>query len=83
MSESEASQGRSPKAPAEVSDAWARRTLRKLFEAGLRAADPRAVLARHLPEKPRSGRVLVLGAGKASALMAQALEEAWSDVPMS
>ncbi|WP_145145891.1 DUF4147 domain-containing protein, partial [Roseomonas gilardii] len=26
---------------------------------------------------------LVLGAGKASALMAQALEEAWSDVPMS
>ncbi|MDT8354442.1 glycerate kinase type-2 family protein [Roseomonas mucosa] len=83
MRESEASQDRPQPVPAEASDQWARRTVRKLFEAGLRAADPRAVLARHLPEKPRSGRVLVLGAGKASALMAQALEEAWPDVALS
>ncbi|MFC0410314.1 glycerate kinase type-2 family protein [Roseomonas elaeocarpi] len=62
------------------SDPAALQTLLRLFQAGLRAADPRAVLAQHLPEPPARGRVLVLGAGKASALMAAALEEAWPEV---
>jgi len=64
-------------------DPSALRVLLNLFQAGLRAADPRAVLAQHLPEPPSHGRVLVLGAGKASALMAAALEEAWPEVPLS
>jgi len=66
-----------------MDDGTARGLLRRWFEAGLRAADPRAVLAPHLPEPPARGRVLVLGAGKASALMAAAVESAWPDVPMS
>ncbi|MFT8243909.1 glycerate kinase type-2 family protein [Roseomonas sp. BN140053] len=66
-----------------MNDSTARSILRKLFDAGLRAADPRAVLAAQLPEPPRGGRVLVLGAGKASALMAAALEDAWPEVPLS
>ncbi len=45
------------------------------------AADPRQVLARHLPEKP-SGRCVVVGAGKSAAVMAAALEAAWPDVPL-
>jgi hydroxypyruvate reductase len=59
----------------------ARGLLRRLFDVAVQSADPRRVLARHLPEPPR-GRCVVVGAGKASALMAQALEEAWPDVPM-
>ncbi len=50
--------------------------LRALFQAAVDAAMPDRVLARHLPAKPR-GRTLVVGAGKASAAMAAALEAAW------
>ena len=64
------------------SDAEARAFLRRLFDAAVAAADPRTVLARHLPDKPK-GRCIVVGAGKASALMAVALEEAWPDVPLT
>lgn len=63
-------------------DAAARALLRRLFAAAIAAADPRTVLARHLPEKPK-GRCIVVGAGKASALMAVALEETWPDVALS
>lgn len=63
-------------------DGSARRALRRLFDAAVASADPRAVLARHLPEPPR-GRVLVLGAGKSAAVMAAAVEAAWPDVPLS
>jgi hydroxypyruvate reductase len=62
-------------------DAQARRTLRRLFDAAVAAADPRVVLARHLPEKP-NGRCVVVGAGKSAAVMAAALEEAWPDVAL-
>ncbi|MBR0648861.1 glycerate kinase [Roseomonas terrae] len=62
-------------------DAAARRALRSLFDAAVASADPRKVLAHHLPEKP-AGRVLVLGAGKSAAVMAAAVEAAWPDVPM-
>jgi glycerate 2-kinase len=50
--------------------------LRSLFDAALAAADPRHALRGHLPD-PVPGRTLVVGAGKASAAMAAALEAAW------
>jgi glycerate-2-kinase len=62
-------------------DAAARSALRRLFDAAVASADPRTVLARHLPERP-AGRVLVLGAGKSAAVMAAAVETAWPDVPL-
>jgi glycerate 2-kinase len=63
-------------------DGTARALLRTVFDASVAAANPRVVLARHLPEKP-SGRCIVVGAGKAAASMAAALEDAWPDVDMS
>lgn len=51
--------------------------LTALFETAVRAADPRAMLAAHLPQRPK-GRVIVVGAGKAAASMAAAVEEAWA-----
>lgn len=62
-------------------DAQVRAQLRDLFHTAVAAADPRVVLPAFLPAKP-SGRCIVVGAGKASAAMAAALEEAWPDVPM-
>jgi hydroxypyruvate reductase len=55
--------------------------LRSMFDTAVAAADPRAVLATYLPEPPK-GRCIVVGAGKASAAMAAALEQAWPHVPM-
>lgn len=57
--------------------------LRTLFEAGVSAADPLTVLAPHLPAPPRKGRVVVVGAGKAAAKMALAVERAWPEVALS
>jgi len=65
-----------------LTDAAARTALRRLFDAAIASADPRAVLARHLPDRP-AGRVLVLGAGKSAAVMAAALEDAWPGVALS
>ena len=62
-------------------DARARAALRALFDAAVAAADPRKVLARHLPPKP-AGRCIVVGGGKSAAVMAAALEDAWPDVPL-
>jgi glycerate 2-kinase len=50
--------------------------LRRLFGAAVAVADPSISLARHLPEPPR-GRTIVVGAGKAAASMARAVEAAW------
>ncbi|SOH92574.1 hydroxypyruvate reductase/glycerate 2-kinase [Monaibacterium marinum] len=50
--------------------------LRQMFDAAVAAALPSQVLAGHLPAKP-AGRVVVVGAGKASAAMGAALEAAW------
>lgn len=55
----------------------ARDALRAIMDAALKAADPRAAVAAHLPSRP-AGRVLVVGAGKASAAMAEAVEAAWT-----
>ncbi len=53
-----------------------RRFLEELFAASVKAADPLHCLAEFLPEKP-VGRTIVLGAGKAAASMAKAVENAW------
>lgn len=50
--------------------------LRALFDKAVEAADPMRSLAAHLPEKP-DGRVVIIGAGKASARMAEAVEAVW------
>ena len=50
--------------------------LRQLFDKAVEVADPMRSLARFLPERPQ-GRVIVVGAGKASARMAEAVEAAW------
>jgi len=47
-----------------------------LFRAAVDAATPARVLKRHLPPPPR-GRTVVVGAGKAAASMAEAVEQAW------
>ncbi|MBU6498330.1 MAG: glycerate kinase [Rhodospirillales bacterium] len=64
------------------SDARARAVLREVFDTAVAAADPRVMLAGHLPEKPR-GRCVVVGAGKSAAVMAQAVEAAWPDVDLA
>ena len=54
-----------------------RAAAREIFDAALRAADARALTTSALDavEPPASGRLVVLGAGKASAAMAAAVEE--------
>ncbi len=47
--------------------------LTDLFKTAVATADPMRVVAEHLPEKPK-GRLIVIGAGKASARMAEAVE---------
>jgi len=53
-----------------------RSLLADLFARAVDAAMPQKAMARHLPLPPR-GRTIVIGAGKASAQMAQAFEQAW------
>ena len=55
--------------------------LQNLFHVAVDTADPSKCLAEYLPTPPK-GRVVVIGAGKASAAMAQALEKEWPDVQM-
>lgn len=50
--------------------------LRALFDRAVAVADPMRSLAAVLPPKP-AGRVVVVGAGKASARMAEAVEAVW------
>jgi glycerate 2-kinase len=50
--------------------------LRSLFDAAVAAAQPALCLPPHLPTRPK-GRTIVIGAGKASAAMARALEDHW------
>jgi hydroxypyruvate reductase len=50
--------------------------LRRMFDAAVAAAQPALRLPAHLPERP-AGRTIVIGAGKASAAMARALEACW------
>jgi glycerate 2-kinase len=56
----------------------ARLLLRQMFDAAIASAQPAVCIAPHLPSPPR-GRMIVIGAGKASAAMARAVEEHWPD----
>jgi len=53
-----------------------RKLLLGSFKAALAAADPLQIVPHHLP-KPPKGRTLVVGAGKAAASMASAVEKHW------
>jgi glycerate 2-kinase len=55
--------------------------LQRMFEAAIAAAQPAHCIPPHLPARPQ-GRLIVIGAGKASAAMAQAVERNW-DGPLS
>ncbi len=59
-----------------------RQFLQALLQAAIDRAQPASVLAQNLPSPPPGGRVIVVGAGKAAAAMAAAVEAAWPDVRM-
>ncbi len=50
--------------------------LQRMFNAAVAAAQPHLRIPEFLPKAPK-GRTVVIGAGKASAAMARAFEEAW------
>src|SRR6185436_9162796 len=58
-----------------------RELLQRMFDAAIAAAQPSLCLPPYLPAPPR-GRLIVIGAGKASAAMARVVEEHW-DGPLS
>ncbi len=61
----------------------ARALLRKMFDAAVAAASPDGIVPANLPPPPR-GRTVVVGAGKAAAAMARAVEAHWpADRPLS
>ncbi|GHD23113.1 glycerate kinase [Tianweitania populi] len=64
------------------SDDAVRNLLRRMFDAAVASADPLKTVAQNLPSKPE-GRCVVIGAGKASAAMAGAVDAAWPDVDLS
>jgi glycerate 2-kinase (EC 2.7.1.-) len=47
-----------------------------MFAAAVEAAQPVHCIPKFLPEQPK-GRLIVIGAGKASAAMAKAFEDSW------
>jgi hydroxypyruvate reductase len=53
-----------------------RELLEAMFQAAIAAAQPDKCVPPHLPAQPR-GRLVVIGAGKASAAMARAVERSW------
>lgn len=63
-------------------DERARTALRRILDAAIRSAMPDVVLPRYLPQRPK-GKCVVVGAGKAAASMAAALEQAWPDVDLT
>jgi hydroxypyruvate reductase len=66
----------------EWNDRRAKDALNRIFMAAVSSADPAKVLKHHLPSPPK-GRCVVVGAGKASAAMAAALDAAWGHVDLS
>lgn len=50
--------------------------LRRMFDAAIASAQPALCIPKHLPTPP-AGRLIVIGAGKASAAMAQAVAAHW------
>lgn len=59
-----------------------RTLLLESFQAAVAAVDPLQIVPQHLPQPPQ-GRTLVIGAGKAAASMALAVEQHWpADAPL-
>ena len=54
--------------------------LRRMFDAAIASAQPSRCIPAHLPrpETLGRGRLIVIGAGKASAAMARAVEDHWT-----
>ena len=50
--------------------------LRRMFDAAIASAQPSSCVPAYLPPAPK-GRLIVIGAGKASAAMARAVEDHW------
>ena len=72
-----------PSDPSGPSGAQAKALLRRMFDAAIASAQPSRCIPLHLP-RPESlghGRLIVIGAGKASAAMARAVETHWSGPP--
>jgi hydroxypyruvate reductase len=59
-----------------LNDVAARGLLRRMFDAAIAAAQPALCVPPALPAAPK-GRLIVIGAGKASAEMARAVERNW------
>jgi glycerate 2-kinase len=59
-----------------IGEDTARTLLRRMFDAAIDSAQAARCLPPHLPDPPK-GRTIVVGAGKASAAMAKAFEDAW------
>lgn len=61
------------------SEGAARALLRRLFDAAVASAQPALCIPPHLPAPAElgTGRLIVIGAGKASAAMARAVEDNW------
>lgn len=61
-------------------DTRARDLLRRMFDAAIASAQPALCIPPHLPSPQAlgKGRLIVIGAGKASAAMARAVEDHWS-----
>jgi glycerate 2-kinase len=55
-----------------------RELLRGMFDAAVEVAQPATTISAYLPPPPK-GRTVVVGAGKASAAMAKAVESAWPE----
>ncbi|MEW6704139.1 MAG: glycerate kinase [Pseudomonadota bacterium] len=60
-----------------------RQVLESLFHAAVQAVSAQQCVGPHLPEPPARGRVVVVGAGKAAAAMAAAVEAQWPERELS
>jgi len=55
-----------------------RQFLRSLFDTAVRSVSAQQCLPAWLPQPPKNGRTLVIGAGKGAAAMAKVVEQQWS-----
>ena len=53
--------------------------LRAMFDSAVDVASPKLSIRQHLPARP-NGRTIIVGAGKAAAAMAQAVETEWREL---
>lgn len=65
-----------------IADVEMRGLLRQVFAAAVESANSATKVAAHLPPRP-NGRCVVVGAGKAAAAMASAVEAAWPDIDLT